>query len=39
MKSMKIRAEIGIWRLVFAVLILAVICDAVGIWMGWISSH
>jgi hypothetical protein len=39
MKLVKIRDEIGIWRIVFAVLILAVICDGVGIWMGWIAQH
>lgn len=39
MKQMKIRAEVGVWRMVFAALILAVICDAVGIWMGWIARH
>ena len=39
MKPMKMRAEIGIWRIVFAALILAVICDAVGIYMGWIAAH
>jgi hypothetical protein len=39
MKHVKIREEIGIWRILFAVLILAVICDGVGIWMGWIASH
>ena len=39
MKQMKIRTELDIWRMVFAVLIFAVICDAVGIWMGWIASH
>jgi hypothetical protein len=25
--------------LVFAVLITAVVCDAFGIWMGWLSTH
>jgi hypothetical protein len=39
MKPTKICADIGIWRMVFAVLILAVICDGVGIWMGWIATH
>jgi hypothetical protein len=29
----------GGWTLVFAVLISAVLCDALGIWMGWISTH
>jgi hypothetical protein len=27
------------WTLVFAVLISAVVCDAFGIWMGWLSTH
>ena len=39
MNPMKIYGEIGIWRMVFAALIIAVICDAVGIWMGWIAQH
>jgi hypothetical protein len=39
MKLMKIDREIGIWRMVFAALIIAVICDAIGIWMGWIAQH
>jgi hypothetical protein len=30
---------IGRWTLVFAVLISAVILDALGIWMGWLSTH
>jgi hypothetical protein len=29
----------GGWTLVFAVLISAVIFDALGIWMGWFSTH
>jgi hypothetical protein len=31
--------DFGGWTLVFAVLISAVICDALGIWMGWLSMH
>ena len=27
------------WTLVFAVLVSAVVCDAFGIWMGWLSTH
>jgi hypothetical protein len=27
------------WTLVFAVLIFAVVCDAFGIWMGWLPTH
>jgi hypothetical protein len=38
-RPMKIYADIGIWRMVFAALILAVVCDVVGIWMGWIATH
>ena len=29
----------GGWTLVFGVLISAVILDALGIWMGWLSTH
>jgi hypothetical protein len=36
---MKIDPDIGIWRMVFAALIIAVICDCIGIWMGWIATH
>jgi hypothetical protein len=25
--------------MVFAALIIAVVCDGVGIWMGWIAQH
>ena len=39
MKLVKIDGEIAIWRMVFAALIIAVICDGVGIWMGWIAQH
>jgi len=39
MKPMKIDGEIAIWRMVFAALIIAVVCDGVGIWMGWIAQH
>jgi hypothetical protein len=40
MKLMRIRnAELAVWRLVFAGLILAVVCDGIGIWMGWIATH
>jgi hypothetical protein len=39
MKPMKIYADIGIWRMVFAALIIAVIFDCIGIWMGWIATH
>jgi hypothetical protein len=39
MTAMKIDAGIGIWRMVFGALILAVFCDGVGIWMGWVSMH
>ena len=31
--------DFGVWRTVFAVLIIAVICDAVAIWMGWLTVH
>jgi hypothetical protein len=27
------------WTLMFAVLTSAVVCDAFGIWMGWLSTH
>jgi hypothetical protein len=27
------------WTLVFAVLVSAAVCDAFGIWMGWLSTH
>jgi hypothetical protein len=27
------------WTLVFAVLVSAVVCDAFGIWMGWLPTH
>ena len=27
------------WTLLFAVLTLAVICDGVAVWMGWLSTH
>jgi hypothetical protein len=39
MKSMKTYRDIGIWRMVFGALILAVVCDGIGIWMGWIAMH
>ena len=39
MKLVKIDGEIAIWRMVFAALIIAVIFDGVGIWMGWIAQH
>jgi hypothetical protein len=31
--------EFGGWALLFAVLVFAVICDAFGIWMGWLPTH
>jgi hypothetical protein len=31
--------DVSGWTLVFAVLVCAVICDAFGIWMGWLSTH
>jgi hypothetical protein len=31
--------DFGGWTLVFAALISAVVCDALGIWMGWLSTH
>jgi len=36
---MKLYHDHGGWTLVFAALICAVIFDAFGIWMGWISTH
>ena len=36
---MNFHHDFGGWTLVFAVLITAVICDALGIWMGWLSIH
>jgi len=39
MKRIRVRTEIDLWRMIFAVLIFAVVCDAVGIWMGWIARH
>jgi hypothetical protein len=34
-----ISCDFGGWTLVFVVLETAVICDAFGIWMGWLSTH
>jgi hypothetical protein len=31
--------DFGGWTLVLVVLVTAVICDAFGIWMGWLSTH
>ena len=36
---MKFYHRFGGWTLVFAVLTSAVICDALGIWMGWLPAH
>ena len=36
---MKLYDDFGGWTLVFAVLISAVVFDAFGIWMGWLSTH
>jgi hypothetical protein len=36
---MKLHYGFGVWTLVSAVLVSAVICDAFGIWMGWLSTH
>jgi hypothetical protein len=27
------------WTLVFSSFVSAVVCDAVGIWIGWLSTH
>jgi hypothetical protein len=36
---MNLYRDFGVWTLVFAVLVSAVICDAFGIWMGWLPAH
>ena len=36
---MNLYHDVSGWTLVFAVLVCAVICDAFGIWMGWLSTH
>jgi hypothetical protein len=36
---MNLYHKFGGWTLAFAVLISAVVCDALGIWMGWFSMH
>jgi len=36
---MNLYHDVSGWTLLFAVLVCAVICDAFGIWMGWLSTH
>jgi hypothetical protein len=36
---MRIAEDGGIWLIVFAALVLAVICDGIGVWMGWMAMH
>jgi hypothetical protein len=31
--------DVSSWTLVFAVLVSAVVRDAIGIWMGWPPTH
>jgi hypothetical protein len=36
---MNLYHDVSGWTLLFALLIFVVICDAFGIWMGWLSTH
>lgn len=36
---MKLGHKFSGWTLAFAILILAVVCDGVAVWMGWLSIH
>jgi hypothetical protein len=39
MKPIRVYTDFGVWPIVFGTLIVAVICDGVGVWMGWIAMH
>jgi hypothetical protein len=36
---MKLFHDFSCRTLVFAVLVSAVVCDAFGIWLGWLPAH